>query len=28
VAFTPQLNTWRGETKVQLLIKDIRPASR
>ncbi len=26
VAYTPQLNTWRGQTSVQLLLKDIRPA--
>lgn len=25
-AFVPQLNTWRGETQVQLQIKDLRPA--
>ncbi len=26
VAFSPQFNTWRGETSVQLVLKDIRPA--
>lgn len=26
VAFVPQLNTWRGETTVQLQVKDLRPA--
>jgi len=26
VAFSPQFNTWRGETTVQLVLKDIRPA--
>lgn len=26
VAFAPQLNTWRGETSVQLVLKDLRPA--
>ncbi|MCC6699600.1 MAG: single-stranded-DNA-specific exonuclease RecJ [Candidatus Hydrogenedentes bacterium] len=26
IAFTPQFNTWRGETTVQLILKDIRPA--
>ncbi len=26
IAFSPQFNTWRGETSVQLVIKDIRPA--
>lgn len=26
VAFTPQLNTWRGETTVQLVLKDVRVA--
>lgn len=26
VAFIPQLNTWRGETTVQLQVKDLRPA--
>lgn len=26
VAYTPQLNTWRGETEVQLLVRDLRPA--
>ncbi|MDZ4861640.1 MAG: single-stranded-DNA-specific exonuclease RecJ [Candidatus Hydrogenedentes bacterium] len=26
IAFTPQLNTWRGETNVQLVLKDIRVA--
>lgn len=25
-AFTPQLNTYRGETNIQLVLKDIRPA--
>jgi single-stranded-DNA-specific exonuclease len=25
VAFSPQFNTWRGETSVQLVLKDIRP---
>ena len=25
-AFTPQFNTWRGETTVQLVLKDIRPS--
>ena len=24
LAFTPQFNTWRGETKIQLLLRDIR----
>lgn len=28
IAFTPQLNTWRGETSVQLVLKDARVASR
>lgn len=27
IAFAPQLNTWRGETTVQLVIKDIRAAT-
>ena len=27
IVFTPKLNTWRGETTVQLQLKDIRPAS-
>ena len=26
IAFTPQFNTWRGETSVQLVLKDVRPA--
>ena len=26
IAFTPQFNCWRGETTIQLLLKDIRPA--
>jgi len=26
IAYTPQFNTWRGETSIQLLLKDIRPA--
>lgn len=26
VAFTPQFNTWRGETTIQLVLRDIRPA--
>lgn len=26
IAFSPQLNTWRGETTVQLVLKDIRVA--
>lgn len=26
VAFTPKLNTWRGETSIQLVLKDIRAA--
>ena len=26
-AFNPRLNTWRGETTVQLVLKDIRPAA-
>lgn len=25
IAFTPQFNEWRGETTIQLLLKDIRP---
>ncbi|MFO7976745.1 MAG: single-stranded-DNA-specific exonuclease RecJ, partial [Candidatus Hydrogenedentota bacterium] len=25
-AFTPQFNTYRGETNIQLVLKDIRPA--
>ena len=28
VAYVPQLNTWRGQTSTQLLLKDIRPALR
>jgi hypothetical protein len=24
IAFSPQFNTWRGETVVQLVVKDIR----
>ena len=28
IAFTPQFNYWRGETTIQLLLKDIRPAAR
>ena len=27
IAFTPQFNYWRGETTIQLLLKDIRQAS-
>ena len=27
IAFTPQFNYWRGETSIQLLLKDIRPAT-
>lgn len=27
VAYVPQFNTWRGETTIQLQIKDMRPAS-
>jgi len=27
IAFTPQFNQWRGETSIQLLLKDIRPAT-
>lgn len=27
IAYTPQFNSWRGETSIQLLLKDIRPAS-
>jgi len=27
IAFTPQLNTWRGETTVQLVLKDARTAA-
>lgn len=27
IAFTPQFNHWRGETTIQLLLKDIRPAT-
>ena len=27
IAFSPQLNTWRGQTSVQLLLKDLRPAN-
>ena len=26
VAFTPQFNTWRGETTIQLVLKDVRAA--
>ena len=26
IAFTPQFNHWRGETTIQLLLKEIRPA--
>jgi len=26
IAYTPQFNTWRGQTSIQLLLKDIRPA--
>jgi single-stranded-DNA-specific exonuclease len=26
IAFAPQFNTWRGETSIQLLLKDICPA--
>jgi len=26
VAYTPQFNTWRNETTIQLLIRDIRTA--
>lgn len=26
IAYTPQFNVWRGETTIQLLLKDIRPA--
>jgi single-stranded-DNA-specific exonuclease len=26
IAYTPQFNSWRGETTIQLLLKDIRPA--
>lgn len=26
IAFSPQFNTWRGETTIQLVLKDIRPA--
>ena len=26
IAFTPQLNTYRGETTIQLVLKDVRPA--
>lgn len=26
IAFTPQFNTWRGETSIQLVLKDMRPA--
>jgi single-stranded-DNA-specific exonuclease len=25
IAFTPQFNTWRGETTIQLMLKDFRP---
>lgn len=27
IAFTPQLKTWRGQTSIQLVVKDIRPCS-
>jgi single-stranded-DNA-specific exonuclease len=27
IAYTPQFNTWRGNTTIQLLLKDIRPAT-
>jgi single-stranded-DNA-specific exonuclease len=27
IAYTPQFNVWRGETTIQLLLKDIRPAA-
>jgi len=27
VAYTPQVNTWRGEQSIQLLLRDYRPAS-
>ena len=27
LAYTPQFNEWRGETTIQLLLKDIRPAT-
>ncbi|MBX3176459.1 MAG: single-stranded-DNA-specific exonuclease RecJ [Candidatus Hydrogenedentes bacterium] len=27
IAYTPQFNSWRGETAIQLLLKDIRPAA-
>lgn len=27
IAFTPQFNSWRGQTTIQLLLKDIRPAA-
>lgn len=27
IAFTPQFNHWRGETTIQLLLKDIRPGT-
>lgn len=27
LAFTPQFNTWRGETSIQLVLKDLKPAS-
>jgi single-stranded-DNA-specific exonuclease len=26
IAYTPQLNTWRGQTSIQLLLKDVRGA--
>ncbi len=26
IAYTPQFNTWRGETSIQLVLKDLRPA--
>lgn len=28
IAFAPQLNTWRGDTTVQLVLKDVRVAAR
>jgi single-stranded-DNA-specific exonuclease len=27
VAYTPQINTWRGEQSIQLLIRDYRTAA-
>lgn len=27
IAFSPRFNTWRGETSIQLLLKDLRPTS-